>query len=131
MPNFNKVIVVGHLGRDAELKYTPSGAAVASLSLAVTKKWKDKDDQQQERTNWFRVSVWGKTAESRADYLKKGKAILVEGQLETREWEKDGQKRTSTEIRADKVVLLGGGKREESDRAATGTSNFPEDDIPF
>lgn len=109
MGSVNKVQLIGNLGRDAELKYTPAGAGVATLNLATTESWKDKDGKKQEKTEWHRVVIWGKTAESLAEYLVKGKQIYVEGRLQTRQWDdKDGTKRYTTEIRADYVVLLGG-----------------------
>lgn len=110
MGSVNKVILVGNLGRDAELRYTPGGAAVATLNMATTEVWNDKGGQRQEKTEWHRVVLWGKSAESLAEYLTKGKQIYVEGRLQTRQWDdKDGNKRYTTEIRGDKVVLLGGG----------------------
>jgi len=110
MGSVNKVILVGNLGRDAELRYTPGGAAVATLNLATTEVWNDKGGQRQEKTEWHRVVLWGKTAESLAEYLTKGKQIYVEGRLQTRQWDdKDGNKRYTTEIRSDRVVLLSGG----------------------
>ena len=110
MGSVNKVILVGNLGRDAELRYTPGGAAVATINMATTEVWNDKAGQKQEKTEWHRVVLWGKTAESLTDYLTKGKQIYVEGRLQTRQWDdKDGVKRYTTEIRADKIVLLGGG----------------------
>jgi single-strand DNA-binding protein len=109
MGSVNKVILVGNLGRDAELRYTPGGAAVATLNMATTEVWNDKGGQRQEKTEWHRVVLWGKTAESLQEYLTKGKQIYVEGRLQTRQWEKDGQKHYTTEIRGDRVVLLGGG----------------------
>lgn len=108
MSSVNKVMVVGYLGQNAELKFTPSGAAVSTLSLATTESWKDKAGAKQERTEWHRIVVWGKTAEVLAEYLTKGRLVYVEGKLQTRTWEKDGQKRYTTEIRADRVTLLGG-----------------------
>ena len=106
----NKVILVGNLGRDAELRYTPGGAAVATLNMATTEVWNDKAGQKQEKTEWHRVVLWGKTAESLTEYLTKGKQIYVEGRLQTRQWDdKDGNKRYTTEIRGDRVVLLSGG----------------------
>jgi single-strand DNA-binding protein len=114
MGSVNKVILVGNLGRDAELRYTPGGAAVATLNMATTEVWNDKAGQKQEKTEWHRVVLWGKTAESLAEYLTKGKQIYVEGRLQTRQWDdKDGNKRYTTEIRSDRVVLLssGGGGR--------------------
>ena len=110
MGSVNKVILVGNLGRDAELRYTPGGSAVATLNLATTEVWNDKAGQKQEKTEWHRVVLWGKTAESLNEYLTKGKQIYVEGRLQTRQWDdKEGIKRYTTEIRADKIVLLGGG----------------------
>lgn len=112
MGSVNKVILVGNLGRDAELRYTPGGAAVATLSMATTEVWNDKSGQRQEKTEWHKVVLWGKSAESLSEYLTKGKQIYVEGRLQTRQWDdKDGNKRYTTEIRGDRVVLLGGGAR--------------------
>ena len=108
--SLNRVLLLGNLGRNAELRYTSGGAAVATLNMATTEVWTDKAGQRQERTEWHRVVVWGKTAESITDHLVKGKQILVEGKLQTRQWDdKDGNKRYTTEIRGDRVVLLGGG----------------------
>jgi single-strand DNA-binding protein len=110
MGSVNKVILVGNLGRDAELRYTPGGAAVATINMATTEVWNDKGGQRQEKTEWHRVVVWGKTAESLTEYLTKGKQVYVEGRLQTRQWDdKDGNKRYTTEIRGDRIVLLGGG----------------------
>ena len=126
MGSVNKVILVGNLGRDAELRYTPGGAAVATLNMATTEVWNDKAGQKQEKTEWHRVVLWGKTAESLNEYLTKGKQIYVEGRLQTRQWDdKDGNKRYTTEIRGDKVVLLGGG----SGRGAGGMSRGAGDDM--
>lgn len=142
MGSLNKWIGIGNLGRDVELKYTPGGAAVASGSLACSETWNDKSGQRQEKTEWVKFVLWGKQAESLAEYLTKGKQIYVEGRLQTREWEdKDGNKRYTTEVRVDKVVLLGGrsesgaGARRESSRDDTGGGGTPEpapdDDVPF
>ncbi len=110
MGSVNKVILVGNLGRDAELRYTPGGAPVATINLATTEVWNDKGGQRQERTEWHRIVLWGKTAESLSEYLTKGKQIYVEGKLQTRQWDdKDGNKRYTTEVRGDRVVLLSGG----------------------
>ena len=110
MGSVNKVILVGNLGRDAELRYTPGGAPVATLNLATTEVWNDKAGQKQEKTEWHRIVLWGKSAESLNEYLTKGKQIYVEGRLQTRQWDdKDGNKRYTTEIRGDRIVLLGGG----------------------
>jgi single-strand DNA-binding protein len=142
MGTVNKVILVGNLGRDAELRYTPAGAAVATLSLATTEVWNDKGGQRQEKTEWHRVVLWGKQAETLNEYLMKGKQIYVEGRLQTREWnDKDGNKRYTTEIRGDRVVLLGGGggARREGPARLPQESAEPhepavpvsDDDIPF
>ena len=110
MGSVNKVILVGNLGRDSELRYTPGGAAVATLNMATTEVWNDKQGQKQEKTEWHRIIVWGKQAESLQEYLTKGKQIYVEGRLQTRQWDdKDGNKRYTTEIKADRITLLGGG----------------------
>jgi single-strand DNA-binding protein len=110
MGSVNKVILVGNLGRDAELRYTPGGAAIATINMATTEVWNDKAGQRQEKTEWHRVVLWGKQAESLAEYLTKGKQIYIEGRLQTRQWDdKDGNKRYTTEIRGDRIVLLGGG----------------------
>lgn len=134
----NKCILVGNLGRDAELRYTPGGVAVATLNLATTEKWTDKSGAKQEKTEWHRIVVWGKTAESLAEYLTKGKQIYVEGKIETRQWEdKDGNKRYTTEIRSDRITLLGGGQRSQGGGAGSSAgADAPEpqptdDDIPF
>ena len=143
MGSVNKVILVGNLGRDAELRYTPGGAAVATLNLATTEVWNDKQGQRQEKTEWHRVVLWGKQAETLQEYLVKGKQIYVEGRLQTRQWDdKDGNKRYTTEIKADRVTLLssgGGGRSGGMDRApshAPGGDEPPvepitDDDIPF
>jgi single-strand DNA-binding protein len=100
MGSVNKVILVGNLGRDAELRYTPGGAPVATLNLATTEVWNDKaSGQKQEKTEWHRVVLWGKSAESLSEYLTKGKQIYVEGRLQTRKWQdKDGNDRYTTEV---------------------------------
>jgi single-strand DNA-binding protein len=145
MGSVNKVILVGNLGRDAELRYTPGGSPVATLSLATTEIWNDKAGQRQEKTEWHRVVLWGKTAESLNEYLTKGKQIYVEGRLQTRQWDdKDGNKRYTTEIRGDRIVLLGGGggagARQQTRGAAAASpedqmgepvSELTDDDIPF
>jgi single-strand DNA-binding protein len=147
MGSVNKVILVGNLGRDAELRYTPGGAAVATINMATTEVWNDKGGQRQEKTEWHRVVLWGKSAESLAEYLTKGKQIYVEGRLQTRQWDdKDGNKRYTTEIRGDRIVLLGGGggggrgaSIDRGGESGMGHSPAPpessepltDDDIPF
>jgi single-strand DNA-binding protein len=150
MGSVNKVILVGNLGRDAELRYTPGGAAVATLNLATTEVWNDKGGQRQEKTEWHRIVLWGKQAESLQEYLTKGKQIYVEGRLQTRQWDdKDGNKRYTTEIKADRITLLGGGGGGGASRGGGGSEAYgarsgggggmdeppvepiTDDDIPF
>jgi single-strand DNA-binding protein len=149
MGSVNKVILVGNLGRDAELRYTPGGAAVSTLNLATTEVFKDREGQKKEDTQWHRVILWGKTAETLQDYLTKGKQIYVEGKLQTRKWkDKDGNDKYTTEVRGDRVVLLsggggsrgGGGAEHGSERGGDSTTQaeggggsveLTDDDIPF
>jgi single-strand DNA-binding protein len=148
MGSVNKVILVGNLGRDAELRYTPSGAAVAKFSLATTEMWNDKSGQRQERTEWHNIDLWGKQAETLSEYLVKGKQVYVEGRLQTDEYtDKEGVKRKSTKVRCDRVVLLGGGgggrggaSMDRGSESHGGGSHAPgpdmsepltDDDIPF
>lgn len=105
----NKVILVGNLGADPEARYTPSGTAITEIRVATSESWKDKQTgEQQERTEWHRVTFFGKLAEIAAEYLKKGAQVYVEGQIRTDEYEKDGVKRYSTKIIADEMQMLGG-----------------------
>ena len=145
MGSVNKVILVGNLGRDAEVRSTTSGTSVATISIATTDVWNDKAGNKQEKTEWHRVVLWGKTAETLQEYLLKGRQIYVEGRLQTREWQdRDGNKRYTTETRADRVVLLGGrgnsagdgsgGSQERQAEPPSGsgdTGGLTEDDIPF
>jgi len=110
MGSLNKVQLIGYLGADPELRYTPSNRAVCSLSIATSEVWKDKDGKKQERTEWTRCQVWGAQAENCSKFLAKGRQVYVEGRLQTRSWDdKNGQKRYSTEVVVEKVVFLGGG----------------------
>jgi len=147
----NKVILIGRLGQDPELKYTPAGQAVTTFSLATSEMWNDKNGQRQERTEWHRIVVWGKTAENCSKYLGKGRQVFVEGRLQTRSWDKDGQKHYTTEIIANTVQFLGakGDNAPATDRApamaeanlpggmattpdeSRGDLQFTSDDIPF
>ncbi len=105
----NKVILVGSLGQNPEVKYTPSGQAVANFSVATNESWTDKQGQKQEKTEWHRVVVWGKLAELCAQYLSKGRQCYLEGRLQTRQWQdKDGQTKYTTEVQAQTVQFLGG-----------------------
>ncbi len=149
MASVNKVILVGNLGRDPELRYIPSGQAVANFTLATNDRWRDKEGNNQERTEWHRIVVWGKSAENCAQYLQKGRSVYIEGRLQTREWEdKDGNKRQTTETIAQTVQFLGGrggaGGGGESGAGTTGDSGSssagdgggqpsgpPSSDVPF
>ena len=153
MASVNKVILVGNLGRDPELRYTQSGQAVANFTLATTERFSNREGERQERTEWHRIVAWGRTAELCAQYLAKGRSVYIEGRLQTREWEdKEGQKRRTTEITAQSVQFLGGrgqggdagpppsGANAPSgappasggiEGGGGGSSAPPKDDIPF
>ena len=123
MASVNKVILVGNLGRDPEIRYAPSGDAICNVSIATTDTWKDKQTgEKKEATEWHRVVFFGKLAEIAGQYLKKGRAIYVEGRLQTRKWQgQDGQDRYTTEIRASEMQMLGG-------RDSGGGGDAPMDD---
>lgn len=151
MASVNKVILVGNLGADPEMRYLPSGEAVANIRIATTDTWKDKDGNKQESTEWHRISFFGRQAEVCGQYLKKGSQIYVEGSIRTRKWQdKEGQDRYSTEIKGDRMQMLGGrqgmgdappresggagpaagGNRPAAQPAGSSFGDF-EDDIPF
>ena len=141
----NKVILVGNLGQDPEVKYTAGGAAVTTLSLATSESWKDKDTgQDQEKTEWHRVVLWRRLAEIAGEYLKKGSKVYIEGQLQTRKWEQDGQTRYTTEVVGRDMQFLDSRGNTSSDNSSSyedvnqdmGSQNLPysgitDDDIPF
>ena len=146
MGSVNKAILVGNLGRDVELRYTPGGTAVANFSIATTRVWNDRSGQRQEETEWHRVVAWDKQAETANKYLRKGRQVYVEGRLQTRKWDdRDGNTRYTTEVRAERLVLLGrreddvGGVRPDRPETASApamegaapTPELTEDDIPF
>jgi single-strand DNA-binding protein len=147
MASVNKVILIGNLGRDPELRYTQQGQAVANFTLATNENWTNKSGDREERTEWHRVVAWARTAELCAEYLAKGRTVYVEGRLQTREWEdKDGQKRRTTEVVAQTVQFLGGrggaggpggagGGGGRAPRSSGEPPNEaprpPDDDIPF
>ena len=148
MGSVNKVLLLGRLGQDIDLRYTPNGDAVGNCTMATSETWKDKNTgERKEKTEWHRLVIWGRRAEGLKDYLLKGTQIYVEGQLQTRQWEaKDGSKRSTTEVRVDKVEFVGGGKRQTADNTETATSyqdqpgtpsesappqELTDDDIPF
>lgn len=136
----NKAILIGRLGADPELKYTPSGAAVVNFNIATDESWTDASGVKQERTEWHRIVAWRKLAEICGEYLKKGSRVYIEGQLQTRSWEQDGVKRYTTEIVARNMQMLdskgtGGGQSSASQKppsppeATEGAEG--EDDLPF
>lgn len=142
--SMNKVILIGRLGNDPELKYTPNGTAQAQISLATSEKWKDSDGNQKEKTEWHRIVAWRRQAEFVGEWLKKGQLVSIEGKLQTRSWEQDGQKKYMTEIVADTITMLGsraegsggsktGGppKDEEAPAASTESIDDDDDDLPF
>jgi single-strand DNA-binding protein len=154
MASVNKVILIGNLGRDPETRYMPEGGAITNISIATTDKWKDKNGEMQEKTEWHRVAFFGKLAEIAGEYLKKGSQVYVEGRLQTRKWQdKDGADKYTTEIVANVMQMLGsrqgmgGGDRDAGGERPQGSGAKPaatgskpagkgkfddfEDDIPF
>lgn len=138
--SFNKVILVGNLGRDPELRYTPNGDPVCSFSMATNERRKDKTGEMQDQTTWFRVTLWGKRAENASQYLVKGRPVYIEGRLRVEEWtDKDGKPRHTLEVTGTDMQFIGGGNKEEDrprERAAAasgGAAGDPadDDDIPF
>ena len=114
--SLNKAMIIGNLGRDPEMRYTPSGQAVTQFTVAVNRNFKGQDGEWQEETEWFRVVAWGPTGERAAEYLRKGNKVYVEGRLQTRQWEgQDGQKRYTTELIADRIQNLERRTREDGD----------------
>lgn len=110
MASVNKVILMGNLGRDPEVRFMPNGEAVANFSIATTENWKDKSGVKQEKTEWHNIVIYRKLAEIAGEYLKKGRPVYIEGRLQTRKWEKDGVTRYTTEIIADQMQMLGSGR---------------------
>ena len=149
MASVNKVILIGNLGRDPEVRYMPSGDAMVNINLATTDNWRDKNGEKQEKTEWHRVVMFGKVAEIAGEYLKKGSQAYFEGRLQTRKWtDKEGQERYTTEIVADRMQMLGsrsggsarampedgdaaGGSRSSGAAQRGGGIDDLEDDIPF
>lgn len=148
----NKVILIGNLGADPELRYTPGGQPVANFRIATSESWNDKQGQKQERTEWHRIVAWGKLAELCGEYLAKGRQVYVEGKLQTRQWEdRDGNKRFTTEVHAREITFLGGrgegapagagrarpaaaageARPEESTGYDFGPPPMADDDVPF
>ena len=146
MASVNKVILIGNLGRDPEVKYTQSGTAVANLSLATNEVWTDKAGQKQERTEWHNIVAWSKLADLSKRFLAKGRQVYIEGRIQTREWDdKDGNKRRKTEIVASQMVLLGARPQGMENASSSpmpqrgvpesnsglGDTGITDDDIPF
>lgn len=148
--SMNKVLLIGNLGKDPELKMTPSGQPMARFSVATTETWKDKDGGKQSKTEWHNIVVWGKQAEIAEKFLRKGKQVLIEGRIQYREYQaQDGTKKYATDIRCDNFQMLGrmdeGGGRDSYGSRGGGSSSFedegmtpppaaggfPDDDIPF
>lgn len=124
MSGVNKVILIGNLGSDPTVRYTPSGTAVANFNIATSERFTDKSGERQERTEWHRIVAWSRLAEIAQQYLKKGERVYIEGRLQTRQWEdQQGNKRSSTEIVANNMVMLGRG-------GAAPQGDFPGDDSP-
>jgi single-strand DNA-binding protein len=143
MASLNKVMLIGNLGKDPEVRYTTSGTAVASFSLATTEKFKNKSGDWEEKTEWHNVTLWGRLAEIAGEYLAKGKTVYIEGRLQTRKWQdKDGRDRYTTEIVGDKMQMLSG-KGDGGGRSGGRSGGEPtaayddpvaynqDDDIPF
>ena len=134
----NKVMIIGHLGRDPEMRYTPSGRPVTTFSVATSRSWKTSDGEQHSETEWFNVVAWGSLAEICKQYLSKGRQVYIEGRLQTRRWEDDdGNKRTTTEVVAKEMVMLGDRQRDkdkESDEDMPDSFSDEEnveDEFPF
>ncbi|HOP40129.1 MAG TPA: single-stranded DNA-binding protein [Geobacteraceae bacterium] len=148
MGSLNKVMLIGNLGRDPEVRYTTSGTAVASFSLATSERFKNRNGDWEDRTEWHNVTLWGRLAEIAGEYLAKGRTVYIEGRLQTRKWQdREGRDRYTTEVVAEKMQMLGGrgeggGVRQGAGRTADDSglgegSGFeepvfnPDDDIPF
>ena len=148
MASVNRVILIGNIGKDPDIRHMPNGDAVANIGLATTESWKDKSGEKQEKTEWHKVAFFGKLAEIVGEYCKKGSAIYIEGRIQTRKWQdKEGQDRYTTEIIADRMQMLGGKTQESGvtdeqmrNRKAAREVNKPsdpgsfedfQDDIPF
>lgn len=145
--SFNKIIIVGNLGREPELRYTPQGSAVCSFSMATNEKRKDKAGEMQDVTTWFRVTLWNKQAENASKYLNKGSAVYIEGRLRIEEWtDRDGNNRYTLEVQGSEMHFLSGGSRDEFSGESQSDGQFAgptdaaadfappakaDDDIPF
>lgn len=139
MASLNKVMLIGNLGKDPEVRYTASGQAVASFSIATSEKFKNKSGEWEERTEWHRITLWGKQAEIAGEYLAKGRTVFIEGRLQTRKWtDRDGNEKYSTEIVGERMQMLGGkgesnggGTARRSEPAHGGDQTVSYDDPPY
>ena len=131
----NKVMIIGHLGRDPEMRYTPSGRPVATFSVAVSRSWNSSSGERRSETEWFKIVAWGNLAEICKKYLNKGQQVYIEGRLQTRRWEdKEGQQRTSVEVVANEMTMLGDRRDKSQDDSAIFDETPPEvdeDEFPF
>lgn len=134
----NKVMIIGHLGRDPEMRYTPSGRPVTTFTVAVSRSWNTADGERRSETEWFNVVAWGNLAEICKQYLHKGQQVYIEGRLQTRHWEdKEGQKRTNVEVVANEMMMLGdrrdSSKKPQESKEGEETSEplADEDEFPF
>ncbi len=143
MASLNKVMLIGNLGKDPEVRYTTSGTAVAGFSLATSERFKNKNGEWEDRTEWHNITLWGRLAEIAGEYLAKGKTVYIEGRLQTRKWQdRDGRDRYTTEIVGEKMQMLsgrgeGGGRARTTDESSYEPPSYeepafnPDDDIPF
>jgi single-strand DNA-binding protein len=135
MGSVNKVILLGNLGRDPELRYTPTGSPVATFTLATNEKWKDKDGNKQEHTEWHRIVIFGKLAEIAGEYLRKGRQVYLEGSIRTRTYkDREGNDKSTTDIRVDNLVMIGRAEGDGGEGARATSEKPPEyndEDIPF
>ena len=126
----NKVVLVGHLGADPESRFTPSGVAVTTFNMATNESWKNKDGEYEDRTEWHRIVLYGKAAETASKYMKKGQLTYVEGRIRTRSWEdKEGMTRYTTEVLGDRFTMLG--RKGENQSATPADAGGDDDDLPF
>ena len=129
--SLNKVQLIGHLGADPESRFTTSGSAVANLTIATNESWRSAEGDTKEKTEWHRVVIFGKMAETAAEYMKKGQLVYIEGRLQTRSWEdKDNIKRYTTEVLCDSFTMLGR-KTDDGSSASSGKEKEQDDDLPF
>jgi len=134
----NKVMIIGHLGRDPEMRYTPSGRPVTNFNVATSRSWKTSENERRTETEWFNVVAWGSLAEICNQYLTKGQQVYIEGRLQTRRWEEDGVRRSTVEIVAKEMIMIGPRKRKDNDESQEEIDDFEtdldddgEDEFPF